>query len=191
MFMDEEFVEEVVLVDEENNVLGTMPKADVHSEKTPLHRAFSLFIFNSKGELLLQQRSSKKKTWPLVWSNSCCGHPFLNESNIDAAIRRCSNEIGIEIASENIFEASPYRYCFTRFGVQENEICPILVAFYDGDFNLNHEEVEEIKWISWEDWLLEVKENSQNYSEWCVEETLILEKNEKFLMFYGKILARQ
>jgi len=65
--------EYVVLVDEHNNVLGTTPKATVHGEDTPLHRAFSAFIFNSKGELLLQQRSLAKKTWPGVWSNSFKG----------------------------------------------------------------------------------------------------------------------
>jgi isopentenyl-diphosphate delta-isomerase len=68
-------IEEVVLVDEENNILGTMPKSLVHGEKTPLHRAFSAFIFNYDKKLLLQQRSHVKKTWPLAWSNSCCGHP--------------------------------------------------------------------------------------------------------------------
>jgi len=69
-------VEKVVLVDEENNVLGTTDKSTVHTANTPLHRGFSAFIFNSKQEILLQQRSKYKKTWPLVWSNSCCGHPM-------------------------------------------------------------------------------------------------------------------
>jgi isopentenyl-diphosphate delta-isomerase len=65
----------VVLVDENNTVLGTMPKSEVHGAETPLHRAFSIFLFNAEKKLLLQQRSHVKKTWPLAWSNSCCGHP--------------------------------------------------------------------------------------------------------------------
>lgn len=173
--------EKVVLVDEDNNVLGEMLKSEVHSLNTPLHRAFSLFIFNKKGELLLQQRSSKKKTWPLVWSNSCCGHPFLNESNEKAASRRSFDELGLELNFEDIIEMSPYRYCFVREGMMENEICPILITFYEGDVNnFNTDEVENVKWIKWEDWLVEVKENSSEYSEWCVEETLILEESKKF-----------
>ena len=88
--------EKVVLVDEENNVLGEMLKSEVHSDKTPLHRAFSVFLFDENNQLLLQQRSSKKKTWPLIWSNSCCGHPFLDETNETAIKRRCSDELGIQ-----------------------------------------------------------------------------------------------
>jgi isopentenyl-diphosphate delta-isomerase len=89
--------EAVVLVDEDNQVLGTMPKADVHGETTPLHRGFSCFIFRARdGHLLLQQRSAKKKTWPLSWSNSCCGHPDLTESAVQAARRRLNYELGLQ-----------------------------------------------------------------------------------------------
>ncbi len=171
--------EMVVLVDEENNVLGTTPKSSVHSDKTPLHRAFSSFIFNSKGELLLQQRSGLKKTWPLIWSNSCCGHPAMDETNIEAAKRRLSFELGLEI--DELFEVSPYRYQFVRFGVMENEICPIIVGFTDEEVKFNPEEVEAVEWIGWVTFLKEVKANPENWSEWCVEESLILEKNEMFL----------
>ncbi|HEY4526002.1 MAG TPA: isopentenyl-diphosphate Delta-isomerase, partial [Candidatus Paceibacterota bacterium] len=102
----EEFV---VLVDGDDNEIGTMPKALVHQAETPLHRAFSFFLFNSKGELLLQQRSSRKKTWPLVWSNSCCGHPLPGEERKDAVKRRLKDELGLTgIEAE---EAAPYRYC--------------------------------------------------------------------------------
>lgn len=174
--------EYVILVDEYNNIIGTTPKSSVHQKITPLHRAFSIFIFNEKKELLLQQRAKIKKTWPLVWSNSCCGHPKLNESNIDAAIRRCYDELGIKV--KNIKEISPYRYCFSRDGVQENEICPILIGEIDSEININLDEVEEIKWISWKDWLKEIKTNINNkYSEWCIEETIILNNNENFNNF--------
>jgi len=113
----------VVLVDEQNRTLGTMAKADVHQTRTPLHWGFSCFVFRlGSGQLLLQQRSGKKQTWPLVWSNSCCGHPGPGESSMDAARRRLRYELGLDpILLE---EVSPYRYCFSRDGVMENEKLP-------------------------------------------------------------------
>ena len=166
-------MEEVVLVDEENNVLGVMPKSEVHGARTPLHRGFSCFLFKNK-KLLLQQRSKKKKTWPLIWSNSVCGHPAPGESNVDAALRRLKYELGIENA--NLREVAPYRYSFVRDNVMENEICPILLGETEEDPIPNPEEVENIKWISWEDFKEEIKKHPEKYSEWCVEEADILER---------------
>lgn len=166
--------EEVVLVDEQNNILGTMSKLEVHGQETPLHRAFSIFIFNNKDQLLLQQRSSKKKTWPLAWSNSCCGHPGLNESNIDCAKRRLKFELGLE--AEDIREVAPYRYQFSKDGVMENEICPILVGFAEKEPVINLEEVEKIQWMEWQDFLKDIRANPEKYSPWCAEEAEILEK---------------
>lgn len=168
-------VEHVVLVNEANQILATMPKSEVHTLETPLHRAFSIFVFNSKNELLLQQRSHMKKTWPLVWSNSCCGHPELTESTHQAAQRRLYQELGMEVSE--VILVSDYRYRFTRDGVTENEICPIHVAFSDAKPNLNPTEVEAVKYIPWEDFVNEIKTNPRNWSEWCVEETLILAEN--------------
>ena len=165
--------EQVVLVDEQNNVLGTCDKSKVHSAKTPLHRAFSCFIFRKKDKkLLLQQRSSKKITWPLVWSNSCCGHPALNETNIQAAKRRLKDELNLEPLF--LEQVAPYRYCFTRDGVMENEICPIIVGITDKEPQINKNEVEAVKWIDWEDFLNEL--DVKDYSPWCKEETKILDK---------------
>jgi isopentenyl-diphosphate delta-isomerase len=168
-------VELVVLVDENNVILGTMPKSEVHGAVTPLHRAFSIFIFNSEKKLLLQQRSHVKKTWPLAWSNSCCGHPWLDESNIDAVKRRVRDELGMSISWAE--EASPYRYQFTKDGVMENEICPIHIGYTGDEPIINPDEVEAIEWISWTDFLEEIKNNTNKYSPWCVEEAMILEKS--------------
>jgi len=166
----------VVLVDEENNEVGTMPKSEVHQKETPLHRAFSSFIFRtSDGKLLLQQRSSKKKTWPLMWSNSCCGHPAPGESNVDAAYRRLDAELGLKPLA--IEEVSPYRYCFSHLDVMENEICPIIVGFVDVEPVLNPDEVEATRWVDWRAFIEETKRYPHRYSEWCVEETLILKTN--------------
>ena len=171
--------EYVVLVDEQNNVLGTMPKAEVHGAQTPLHRAFSSFIFNSKGELLLQQRAKSKKTWPLVWSNSCCGHLTLEESPVEAARRRLSFELGLDVA--NLEEVAPYRYCFTRDGVMENEICPIIVGRTDQEPQPNPDEVEAIRWMPWQVFVDDIRAHPENWSEWCAEEVEILAQSSHVL----------
>lgn len=177
----------VVLVDRQNKVLGTAPKLATHNQNTPLHKAFSLFLFNFKGELLLQQRSRKKKTWPLIWSNSCCGHPMLNESNIDAARRRLKFELGIDF--NNFYEILPnFSYKAEMYGIVENEICPVLVAFTDKDPIINKEEVEDTKWISWQDFLKEINDRPGKYSVWCEQEAKLLAKNKKFLELYKKFV---
>ncbi len=163
----------VVLVDEDNKILGTMPKSEVHGATTPLHRAFSAFIFNADKKLLLQQRSHVKKTWPLAWSNSCCGHPGLDESNIDAAKRRIRDELGMTVIW--IEEAAPYRYQFSKDGVMENEICPIHIGYTEDAPVINPLEVEAVEWISWHGFLEEIKNNTNKYSPWCIEEAMILE----------------
>lgn len=165
----------VVLVDEENNILGTMPKSEVHWAFTPLHRAFSLFLFNPEKKLLLQQRSHVKKTWPLAWSNSCCGHPGLDEPNIVAAKRRLQDELGM--TAKWIEEAAPYRYQFTKDGVMENENCPIHIGYTEDEPAINPDEVETIDWIGWADFLKEIQNNTNKYSPWCVEEAMILEQS--------------
>lgn len=180
--------EYVVLVDKQNRVLGTAPKLETHNNNTPLHRGFSLFLFNKKGELLLQQRSVKKKTWPLVWSNSCCGHPRLNESNVDAAKRRLDYELGI--SDTDIFEIiSDFRYKVALDGIVENEICPILIGFPDQELVINKDEVKSIKWIPWEDFVKETESNPNNYSPWCVQETNLIKNNKKFLSLYKQFTS--
>ncbi|MBI4155967.1 MAG: isopentenyl-diphosphate Delta-isomerase [Candidatus Zambryskibacteria bacterium] len=171
-------IEEVVLVDEKNNILGTMPKSEVHQKITPLHRGFSLFLFDREEKLLLQQRSRKKKTWPLFWSNSVCGHPGPGESNISAAKRRLSYELGMN--TTGIEKVSPYRYKFVRDGIMENEICPILVGFSNQKPVINPEEVEAVRWIEWSEFLEEIKSKPGFYSDWCEEEAFILEKTARF-----------
>ena len=178
----------VVLVDKKNKVLGTAPKLDTHNHNTPLHRGFSLFLFNKKGDILLQQRSGKKKTWPLVWSNSCCGHPALDESNIDAAKRRLQFELGISDA--DIFEIiSDFRYKIELDGIMENEICPILIGISDQEPKINREEVNDIAWIDWDEFTEDIKNSPDKYSQWCILETEQLKNNIKFLSFYKKFTS--
>ena len=176
----------VVLVDEQNNVLGTTPKETVHSQNTPLHRGFSAFIFDFEGKLLLQQRSHLKHTWPLVWSNSCCGHPALHENNVDAAHRRLKEELNLEV--KDLFEVEPYRYQFVRGAVMENEICPILVGFTNNQPIASPNEVEATKWQDWREFIQEIKNNPQNWSDWCVEEVSILENSNRFKALWDEFV---
>lgn len=183
-------MEEVILVDEQNNVLGTAPKDEVHTTNTLLHRAFSLFLFNSKKEVLLTKRAETKKTFPGVWTNTVCGHPGPGESEIDAAIRRLKAELGIEESDLGmgsglegfkgltpIKMVAPYRYRFAdKNGIVENEICSILVGVTEINPTPNPSEVSDWKWMSWRDFLEEIKTNSSSYSPWSIEEARILEQ---------------
>jgi isopentenyl-diphosphate delta-isomerase len=175
----DENTELVILVDEHNNVLGTMPKAEVHSAVTPLHRAFSSFLLRSSDRrVLIQQRSVKKRAWPQMWSNTCCGHPGPGESNVDAARRRLKDELGL--VPSLLEEAAPYRYCFTKDGVMENEICPILVGIVDHEPVLNPDEVQAVRWMEWKAFLKAVELNPKDYSDWCVEQAQILDRTQRF-----------
>lgn len=163
----------VVLVDEQNNVIGTASKDTVHTTDTPLHRAFSLFIFNSKKQLLITKRASTKKTFAGVWTNTLCGHPAPNEIVIDAAKRRLVEELSI--SGVDMKEVSPYRYKFAdKNGIVENEICPILVGYFDGDPLPKAGEVDEWKWMDWKKFLEEIKINPEPYSPWCIEEARLI-----------------
>lgn len=169
-------MEQVVLVDEKNREIGTADKTTVHTKNTPLHRGFSLWLFNSRNELLLTQRSFAKKTFPGVWTNTICGHPGPKEAVEKAAQRRLREELGI-YEFRNLRIIAPYRYKFAdENGIVENEICPILVGYWDGESKPNPQEVENWKWVNWEEWLKEIKKNPQNWSPWSVEEAKILEK---------------
>lgn len=169
----------VVLVDKKNKPIGTAPKSEVHTANTPLHRGFSVFLFNSRGELLLQQRSKKKKTFPLVWSNTCCGHPGVGETPIEAAKRRLKSELGIEV--EKIYVVLPdYQYKAEMDGIVENEICPVIIVFSDNLPKPNPDEVENTRWIPWSKFLKESKETHSKYSSWSTEEALLLTNSSIF-----------
>lgn len=176
--------EVVILVDEQNKEIGTAPKESVHTATTPLHRGFSCFLFNSKKELLLTKRASGKKTFPGVWTNTVCGHPGPGEMAEDAALRRLKNELGLtglnlvkKQGSTLLHVVAPYRYRFAdASGIVENEICPILVGYSDTDPTPDPKEVDEWKWVKWEEFLEEIKNNPTIYSPWSREESVLLNK---------------
>ncbi len=176
--------EQVVLVDAQNRELGLADKATVHTSNTPMHRAFSLFMFNSRGQLLLQQRAKSKKTWPGVWSNSVCGHPLPDESFTAAIKRRAYYELGLPISESSIEMIVPdYTYRYEYKGVVEHEFCPVFVVQTDAKPKANADEVAATRWVDWADFVAETKQPN-TYSEWCVEETGLLEKNPAFRQFY-------
>ncbi|MEZ5452394.1 MAG: isopentenyl-diphosphate Delta-isomerase [Thiothrix sp.] len=175
-------MEEVVLVDAGNAVLGTMPKHLVHTLHTPLHRGFSAFIFNPQGKLLLQQRSFSKLTWPGFWSNSCCGHPALGESVTEAIQRRAWVELGIQV--HDLQEALPdFHYCCEHQGVVENEICPVWLARTADEPHPDPLEVATTCWSGWGDFMRLLKADSVgHYSPWCkLESALLGEAVSRFL----------
>ncbi len=163
----------VVLVDDQNNPIGTADKDTVHTKDTPLHRAFSLFLLNSKNQVLLTKRASTKKTFPGVWTNTVCGHPAPGESSVAAAKRRLQDELGITV--DTIEEVAPFRYRVADVnGIVENEICPICICQYDGDPKPNPEEVEDWRWMDWNLFLREANDNPMAYSPWSIAEVKVL-----------------
>lgn len=171
--------EVVVLVNEQNHELGTAPKATVHTTDTPLHRGFSLFLFNKEGKLLLTQRSKAKKAFPGVWTNTVCGHPAPHERVTEAAVRRLQQELGLTIPLAEVQEVAQYRYRFADAnGIVENEICPVMVAKSAvGDPHPVPGEVENWKWVTWQSFLDDIHTSPQYFSPWCIEEALFVNKH--------------
>ncbi len=165
----------VVYVDNDDRPIGTERKLAAHHSETALHRAFSIFLFNEQGELLLQQRAHSKKTWPGVWSNSCCGHPMLHESTESAVRRRVKDELGMK--SLRIVLALPdFRYRAELNGIVENEICPVYVGVVDGDLAPAPDEVAETTWVKWDVFLAMVRDPASGISPWAVLEAEELER---------------
>ncbi len=167
-------MEQVILIDEQNNQIGVADKETVHTTTTPLHRAFSLFLFNSKKHLLVTQRALNKKTFPGMWTNSVCGHVSPGEQTIDAVKRRASDEL--HIVAMDIKEVAPYRYRFADVsGVVENEICPIFIGFTNEDPKPSKSEVEAWRWIDWKEFFETIQQHPGTYSPWSEEEAIILQ----------------
>jgi isopentenyl-diphosphate delta-isomerase len=131
-------MEQVILVDENDVSTGTMAKMEAH-EKAVLHRAFSVFIFNSQGDMLLQQRAVDKYHSGGLWSNSCCSHPRPGEETADAASRRLKEEMGFETGLKKVFDFI-YKASFEN-GLTEHEFDHVFVGYYDGTVAPDEKEV--------------------------------------------------
>ncbi len=155
--------EQVVLVSENDAFLGLMGKQEAH-EKGLLHRAFSVFLFNQKGETLLQRRAAGKYHSPNQWTNACCSHPRLGESYEEAAHRRLKEELGI---TTSLIEKFHFIYkADVGGGLWEHELDYVFVGVYEGDFYLNADEVSEVRYVSMDDLDTEVSQNPQHFTEW-------------------------
>jgi len=135
---------EVILVNENDEPVGTMEKIAAH-RKALLHRAFSVFIFNRKGEMLLQQRASNKYHSPNLWTNACCSHPMPDEETIDAAHRRLMEELGFDTELEHAFSFI-YKTPFDN-GLTEHELDHVFIGYYDGIVNPDDNEVRDFTYM--------------------------------------------
>jgi isopentenyl-diphosphate delta-isomerase len=136
----------LILVDEADRRLGHLSKEACHEGRGVLHRAFSLLIFNGRGELLVQQRAPSKRLWPLYWSNSCCSHPRIMESMEVATRRRLHEELGIRCALHFLFKFQ-YHAQFDETGA-EHELCSVFIGRCDGPLDVNRGEIHDWRWIS-------------------------------------------
>lgn len=160
----------VVLVNENNKRIGVMPRGSVHTAYTPLHRAFSVYVFNERnGKFLLTQRAKSKKVFPGIWTNTCCGHPIPGERTEKAIARRLEFELGLFPRKIKIV-LPDFRYRAEMNGIVENEICPVYVATISTDPIRNPDEVEDFRWVDWNDFLKIIAETPGDFSPWCQEQ---------------------
>ncbi len=155
--------EQVILVTPDDEVIGTMPKLEAH-EKAELHRAFSVFVLNDKGETMLQQRASHKYHSPLLWTNTCCSHQRLGETNIEAGKRRLREEMGFETDLRELFSFI-YRAPFDN-GLTEHELDHVLLGYYPGSPEINPDEVAAWKWMGLEEIRQDLEDSPEQYTAW-------------------------
>lgn len=137
--------ESLILVDLDDKEKGVLSKAECHDGEGVLHRAFSVFLFNRDGELLLQQRAAGKRLWPMFWSNTCCSHPRQGESIEVAAVRRLEDELHASAELEFVYKFS-YRAKFQDLG-SEHELCHVFLGRLDGDVRPNETEIEALRFV--------------------------------------------
>lgn len=158
-------MEKVVLVNLDDQVIGQEEKMIAH-EKGLLHRAFSVFLFNDN-QVLIHKRASTKYHCGGLWTNTCCSHPRLNEEIIDAAKRRLNEELGIVINELKEVNQFVYHYPFSN-GLCEYEVDHIVIGEYNGDWILNPEEVDEIKWIDIQELKEDILKYPNKYTPWFI-----------------------
>ncbi len=155
-----------MLLDEGGQRCGTAPKATVHHESTPLHLAFSCWLFDPDDWVLLTRRAAAKRTWPLVWTNSFCGHPGPGESVDEAVRRRAADELGVTLGGLNL-ELPDFRYTARMDdGLTENEVCPVFTSTLDGDPQPDPAEVDSFAWTPWSALATAIADDPGRYSPW-------------------------
>ena len=156
--------EELILVDGDDNEIGSLSKAAAHDGDGVLHRAFSVFLFNPNGKLLLQQRAQGKRLWPGYWSNSCCSHPRRGETMALAAERRLSEELGLRCDLEFVYKFQ-YQAPFGDLG-SENELCSVFVGRSDEPPATNRNEIAAVRYVAPADLDRELAERPESFTPW-------------------------
>jgi len=154
----------LILVDADDNEIGAEEKVDCHLGDGLLHRAFSVFLFNPEGELLIQQRSANKMLWGGYWANSCCSHPRLGEDTMDAAHRRIREELGVTSELRYLYKFV-YQARFEDIG-SEHENCWVFAGHFDGMLNINADEISDWRFIKPADLTREIEANGDIYTPW-------------------------
>ncbi|EFK53472.1 isopentenyl-diphosphate Delta-isomerase [Corynebacterium genitalium ATCC 33030] len=168
-------MEQVVLCDDDGRPTGTADKFEVHTTDTPLHLAFSAWLFDASGHLLISRRALGKKTWPGVWTNSFCGHPAPGEATEDAVVRRAQQELGLPASALADLRCvlPDFRYrAVDSSGIVEHEICPVYVVRLAGGAEAapNPDEVDSTKGVNPADLITAAEAMPAVFSPWLVEE---------------------
>jgi isopentenyl-diphosphate Delta-isomerase len=165
----------IVLVDDEGRAIGSMPKRLVHHGETPLHRAFSAYLFDDQGRLLVTRRAADKATFPGMWTNTVCGHPGPGEDDESAIARRARDELGLDDVA-GLRPALPgYRYRAEFRGVVENEICPVYLGRFTGRPAPDPTEVGDWELLEWPAFRRRQDVEGDAWSPWCREQALLIE----------------
>jgi isopentenyl-diphosphate delta-isomerase len=162
----------VVLVSPEGDAVGTAPKSRVHHSDTPLHLAFSVYLFDDVGSFLLTRRALDKATFPGVWTNSACGHPAPGERLQDAVRRRVADELGLSVGALRLV-LPRFSYRAEQDGVVELELCPVLVGRVAGTAPAPRPDATEVaaaEWLPWREFATDVLAGRRTVSSWCREQ---------------------
>ncbi len=160
----------MVLLDEHGQAIGTAAKHSVHHAHTPLHLAFSCYVFDAASRLLVTQRALEKVTWPGAWTNTVCGHPAPGEGVVDAVRRRVRQEVGVRLDDLRVV-LPRYRYrAVMANGTVENEMCPVFFALTSDQPKADPTEVEATGWVPWSDFSAEVLTGDRDVSPWCLDQ---------------------
>ncbi len=189
---EKEMAEEyLILVDENDNPIGTEEKVKCHLPNGILHRAFTVLIFDKNGRLVLTKRAKEKMLWPDDWDGTVASHPRESETYVSSGERRMPEELGIQCKLDYLFKFE-YHVPYKDVG-SENEICGTLIGIVDdsSQFRQIKGEIDEIKWITAKDLLSELKTNPKIYCPWMIIALELLDKSEKpMLEKYGNILSK-
>ena len=167
--------EDLILVDADDKEIGFLSKAKAHDGQGVLHRAFSVFLFNEKGKLLLQQRAVSKRLWPGFWSNSCCSHPRRGETLRVATRRRLRDELNIDVELEFVYKFI-YQAEFGELG-SEHELCHVYLGHIDGDIHANDHEIENIRYLGAAEMEREFEDAAGRFTPWFKMEWQSLKTN--------------